>query len=252
MSHGGRDGPNGSAGGAVGILQAVAEATRLREGAEGVGAVLRAIYRLGPARLHEVAREVRLPLPVATAVRRELERRGILERAHGVSLSPAGRSFVETELGLSPRMSFTCPTCEGTGWVVPERLTAELARLLEQAPPVDVTLDQAPCTPETAMRRVALMDEAGAVEGRRILILGDDDSVSLALCLFSRAASGRVPDMSIAVVELDPGRVAFLRHVAAREGWPIEIVEHDLREPLPGALTGRFDVFETDPPYTLP
>jgi predicted methyltransferase len=31
---------------------------------------------------------------------------------------------------------------------------------------------------------------------------------------------------------------------------PLECLAHDLREPLPTAFRGAFDVFQTDPPYT--
>ncbi len=33
--------------------------------------------------------------------------------------------------------------------------------------------------------------------------------------------------------------------------FPAEVIEHDLRDPLPAALTGVFDVACTDPPYTV-
>src|ERR1700686_2304291 len=82
------------------ILEEIAQATRLREGPSGVLAVLRAVYRSGTLRLQEAAREARLPLPVATAIRRELEKAGLLERKHGLSLTETGQRFVETVLGL--------------------------------------------------------------------------------------------------------------------------------------------------------
>src|SRR5262245_66684770 len=78
----------------VSILDTVARATRLREGPAGVAAVLRAVYRAGSLRLQDAAREARLPLPVTTAIRRELEKAGLLERKHGLALTPSGRSFV--------------------------------------------------------------------------------------------------------------------------------------------------------------
>src|SRR2546430_16781780 len=67
------------------ILQEVAEATSLREGTAGVEALLRAVHRGESGRLADAAREARLPLPVATAVRRELEKRGVLMRQHGLA-----------------------------------------------------------------------------------------------------------------------------------------------------------------------
>jgi predicted methyltransferase len=34
--------------------------------------------------------------------------------------------------------------------------------------------------------------------------------------------------------------------------FPVECLEHDLREPLPPRLRGAFDTVVTDPPYTVP
>src|SRR5947199_3876277 len=95
------------------ILETVARATRLREGPAGVAAVLRAVYRAGSLRLQEAAREARLPLPVATAIRRELEKAGLLERKHGLALTDTGQRFVETALGLGVTHDMTCPACGG-------------------------------------------------------------------------------------------------------------------------------------------
>jgi hypothetical protein len=56
----------------------------------------------------------------------------------------------------------------------------------------------------------------------------------------------------VSVIESDPRRVAFLRAVAAREQIAVDVIEHDLRAPLPATLRRHFDVLATDPPYTLP
>src|SRR5689334_1758920 len=103
----------------VSILDTVARATRLREGPAGVAAVLRAVYRAGSLRLQDAAREARLPLPVTTAIRRELEKAGLLERKHGLSLTANGRGFVEDALGLGVTHDMSCPACGGRGIVIP-------------------------------------------------------------------------------------------------------------------------------------
>src|SRR5712672_3564236 len=156
------------------ILETIARATRLREGPAGVAAVLRAVYRAGSLRLQDAAREARLPLPVTTAIRRELEKAGLLERRHGLALSPKGRAFVEGTLGLAVTHDLGCPACGGRGIVIPGELRAavdRLAALIADAPSVDVTLDQCPCTPQTAILRALLMLKTSALEGRRVLIL---------------------------------------------------------------------------------
>jgi predicted methyltransferase len=239
---------------ATSILDMIAQATRLREGPSGVAALLRATYRAGSLRLQDAAREARLPLPVATAVRRELEKAGLLERKHGLSLTDEGRDFVERDLGLRTQLDITCPTCEGHGIVIPESVQPEVERLADivaRAPSVDVTLDQAPCSPDTAMRRALLMLKNGALEGRRVLLVGDDDSVSIAIGLLGRALRQGDLTKGVTVIDADERRLSFLRDAAASEQLSLNAIHHDLRRPLPAALRRSFDVIETDPPYTL-
>jgi len=235
------------------ILDEVAQATRLREGPSGVLELLRIVYRNGSSRLQDVAREARLPLPVATAVRRELEKAGLLERRHGLALTEQGRAVVETDFGFQTKIHVGCPTCHGYGIVIPDALRTILDRLTQiiaAAPSVDVTLDQAPCTPHTSIRRALLMMQAGALEGRRLLLLGDDDSVSIAIGLLSRALGKGDLTRGVTVVDADERRLSFLRETAEREGISLNVFHHDLRRPLPALLTRSFDVIETDPPYT--
>lgn len=234
------------------LLVAVAQATDLREGAEGVALILRAAFRDGPLLLRDLARIVRMPLPVVGAVRRELELAGLLDRGQGVELSEAGRAFCGDALGLSARFDAACATCSGHGVTIEPDLASVVALMeahLARGPAVDVTLDQAPCTAETAVRRALAMHEAGGLDGRAILILGDDDSMSVALSLLAQAISAKA--RRITVLELDPGRIAHIEDAKARHGLDIELIQHDLRHPLPDALRARFDVFETDPPYTV-
>jgi hypothetical protein len=237
------------------LLETVARATRLREGPAGVAALLRAVYRAGSLRLQDAAREARLPLPVTTAIRRELEKAGLLERKHGLSLTEAGRGFVESALGLGATHDVTCPACGGRGIIVPVALhpaVERLAALIADAPSTDVTLDQCPCTPETAILRALLMLKNGALEGKRVLILGDDDSLSVAIGLVGYAMRQGDMTRGVSVIESDPRRVAFLRAAAAREQIAVDVIEHDLRAPLPATLRRHVDVLATDPPYTLP
>ena len=240
---------------ATSILDLIAQATRLREGSAGVQALLRAVYRAGSLRLQDAAREARLPLPVASAVRRELEKAGLLERKQGLSLTGDGRDFVERDLGMrTTQLDITCAVCAGHGIVIPDSLKAEVERLAEiiaVAPSVDVTLDQAPCMPDTAMRRALLMLQNGALEGKRVLLLGDDDSVSIAIGLLGRALRQDDLTRGVTVIDADERRIAFLREAAAREQLALDVVHHDLRHPLPAGLLRAFDTIETDPPYTL-
>jgi hypothetical protein len=127
-------------------------------------------------------------------------------------------------------------------------LTALLERAALGEPAAKLELDQTHCTPDTKLRRVLRMHEAGALAGQRVIILGDDDLVSVALAAFA-AHTGAAP-RRLAVVETDPDLVRYLGDQLAELGMAAEIVTHDLREPLPEALLAGFDVACTDPPYT--
>ncbi|HJW42056.1 MAG TPA: bis-aminopropyl spermidine synthase family protein [Rhizomicrobium sp.] len=240
----------------TGLLVEVAEATKLREGPEGVAAFLRTVHRIQPAALADVARAVHLPLPVASAVRRELEKRDLLTRNQGIALSPEGLRYAESVLDLraAPELELDCSACDGTGLTSDPRLEGMLKTLERHfagAPAADVTLDQAYCTPETALRRALLLLRDHGLNGRRLLCVGDDDMIALAVGVVARDLGVGDTIAGLTAVDIDPRQLDRISAAAKAEGVALNCIQHDLREPLPEALSGRFDVVQTDPPYTL-
>ena len=235
------------------LLEDIARATALREGAAGVALVLRTIYRAQRITLRDLSRQTHLPLPVLAAVRRELERTRIVDRQAGLVLTPHGSDFVEQALRVRTRHDAGCPTCHGHGIVIGEELASLVQRLERygsELPQADVTLDQTPCTPQTAVRRALSMYQAGALEGKRIIFLGDDDAISVAVALLGKTLGYRRLCRQLTVVETDRRFLRYIQDTARAEGVEIECLEHDLRQPLPELLLGHYDTFETDPPYT--
>jgi N4-bis(aminopropyl)spermidine synthase len=229
------------------VCAEVAEAVRLAEGPAGVRAVVRAIAR-GAGSTRATGRAASLPLPLVAAVCGELRARGVLTGERPARLTAEGRSA----FGEGPAVSGRCPACDGRGLGLADQsgLVEALRAAAALAPPARVELDQTHCTVETKARRVLAMHEAGALAGRRMLVLGDDDLVSLALAEFG-ARHGHAAPASLTVVEVDPALVAYLRDRLAGAPFPAEVVAHDLRSPLPDRLLGAMDTVQTDPPYTV-
>lgn len=236
------------------VLEEVAEAARLREGAEGVRALLRVVHAEGPIRLRDAAVQVRLPLPVAAAVRREMEKRGLLTRDAGMRLSDSGRRLAEGELGMAASAGHICAACGGrTIAAGPEHtpLLEAIREALAGRPAADMKLDQSHGTAETGLRRALLLAETGLLSGRDVLFLGDDDLTSIAAAL-ARRHLGLGDRGRLAVAEVDSRLGDCIRVTAKRLGVAVEVHATDFRQPLPAHLTARFDGFVTDPPYTVP
>lgn len=256
------------------LLRSIAERAQLREGSAGVEEVLQAVYRAQhsagaePLTARILARSVRLPLPVVTALRRELEKSGVLAPGPHIKLTGAADNALSEAWGWavgdtssmdesSGGGSIKCELCGGTGlhphgaaW---NGLLETLRGHFADNPRVDVTLDQSFCTPETNLRRVALMFDEGALAGKDVLILGDDDSVSVAVALAGKlmGGSGRLARRVVAL-DTDERILNHLREIAVKEDVQVELVRHDVRHELSAELMGAFDTVSTDPPYTVP
>ena len=173
------------------VIADVASAVQLAEGRSGVSDMLRIIARSEPVAVRDVSRMAELPVPIVAAVCNELRRHGVVDRARPVRLTPAGRDLLATG---HPDLTATCSCCGGSGLVAPpdgDPVLAEIAAALEPvaagAPEAKPELDQTHCTVATKISRVLRMHEAGALAGQRILLLGDDDLISVAIAAFAAA-----------------------------------------------------------------
>lgn len=160
-------------------------------------------------------------------------------------LTPGGREFAEG-LGIGPKLELRCPRCGGRGTELGPvaEIAGRFGRIAANRPEAIQDFDQGYVTEETTLHRVAFMWARGDLQGKEIAVLGDDDLVSIA-CGLTRAPK------RVVVFEIDGRLVDFIGGVARDEGLPIEVVQHDLREPLPPAARGSFDTFFCDPTESL-
>ncbi|MFD9318205.1 GNAT family N-acetyltransferase [Streptomyces sp. NPDC060053] len=233
------------------MLTDVAEAVRLQEGPPGVRSVLRALRRLAPASTKDLSRATGLPVPIVAALGNELRRRGFVTTQRPSRLTEAGLDLV-AQLGMDLSLDATCTTCDGRELVIPDVLDQAVRRLralMESGPAADMAIDQSHCTAETKVRRVLALLTAGALPGGSLLLIGDDDLVSLAVAVVGDVLGAPIVDR-VTVVDISPEILDYIQKVSAGLGTRVETVQHDLRLPLPAELHGQHDVAMTDPPYT--
>jgi predicted methyltransferase/DNA-directed RNA polymerase subunit RPC12/RpoP len=235
------------------ICHEVAQAARLQEGDLGVRRILLAVVELDKAPTRAVSARVQLPLPIVAAVLGELRRRQVLTTDRPSMLTPYGRSLLAGSTVAAPDTE--CLTCAGCGVVIPPQLaevSATLADIMATAPVADLALDQSHSTIDTKLRRVAAMLHHQILPTRSILLVGDDDLMSLTLVLASQALGARLVQ-SIGVLDISEPVLSFIEAQNDRHGdgsIPVRLARHDLRLPLDKTWVDTFDVAVTDPPYT--
>ena len=235
------------------VVRAVAGAVRLAEGDAGVRDVIRVVRRLGAAPTRTVSRATGLPVPIVAAICGELRKRGVVAKERPARLTPLGERLFG-RAGAGHAAECTCTACDGLGLRLSaefEPVAAALTELAAGAAPARTELDQSHCTVGTKLRRVVALHQAGALEGKRVLLLGDDDLISLAILLLADRPWFAESVRELAVIEVDPAVLAHVGGHLADAPFPVRRIEHDLRIPLPAALAGGFDTVVTDPPYTV-
>ena len=223
-------------------VRSIAESMNLKEGEEAVRRVLTEVYRRGKVGTKDLARAARLPVPVAAAIRREMEKRGLIIRRGGATLSEEGEKLAAS-LNLAGKIPLQSEKTPETS----ERreILEKLRALSKLRPPPDTTLDQSYATPETAIKRALYMLDKGDLAGRDVLLLGDDDFTSIAAALLGVAKS-------LTVVDIDERILGAIMEASDSEDLGVMCIRHDLRGPLSGEHLGRYDVVFTDPSYTVP
>ena len=230
------------------ILEGIVKRAQLKEGKESVRAILREIYRSGTIGTKILARKLHLPIPTIAAVRKELENIAFIARdKKGAILTPKGIKFVIEDLEIFYTKDLICKNCEGTTIELPfeaPELLAKLEQFMSQRPTPNTSIDQAFGMPITALRRALILLQNDDLEGRKILLLGDDDFTSLAIQLLKLKSQ-------VTVLEIDNRLLEIIKDISTKENFSINCIKHDLRKPLPEDLMNKFDVILMDPQYTI-
>ncbi|MEW6238729.1 MAG: bis-aminopropyl spermidine synthase family protein [Candidatus Omnitrophota bacterium] len=232
------------------FLAELAQSVQLREGAEGVSKALWSLFRGRVDSTRAWSRELHIPIPVLAALRRELEKRDILQIGKGFVFTANGRQRLEGMFSGQTCPDSLCSVCQGRGAIFPPELTPVLEEfrvLCEKRPEADVSLDQSHATPETCVRKAFLLLEKGVLASS-IFFLGDDDMISIACWLMRKHFLPRAAEAGkIAVLELDRRYLDAIKEISHGD---VETCEYDAREELPAQYGQSFAVALTDPAYT--
>lgn len=235
------------------LLTQMAQATRLREGSEGVRAFLQVVFQNEGISTKGCARAVRLPLPLAAALKKEAIRAGLLHEGPKMRLTVEGLSYCQDILGFTHTQSYTCQRCRGLKIAIPvemEALLEQIEMYLKFRPQVDVTIDQSMCTPQTALRRALLALDKGVLFQDAIAFMGDDDLISVTIALLLKHLKIERSWPRLTVFDIDTRFLDYIDNIAEELNLAIETVHHDFRKPMPSVYHNKFTTFFTDPPYT--
>ncbi len=227
------------------ILSLVAERARLAEGIEGIRSILLIMYRFPSLKNKKVSQKTGIAIPPLTAVRNELVKAGIIEKKN--FLGEKGREWIKSRLNLQFEYDPVPGSFTNTIKGVPEEFSYlnKIEEYLNKRPRPEFALDQSHADTPTVIKKVLYLLKKGDIEGRKIIFLGDDDNISLAVGLTNLAKE-------ITVVDIDNRVLNFLSDSAKELSIKnFNVNNHDLRENCPKGIINNYDVVITDPPYTI-
>lgn len=159
----------------------------------------------------------------------------------GLYLTEKGKSLIDPEyLRLK---SSLCEACIGRRISLNEEfkdLLREFKGIVEGRPKPLLDYFQGYMREYDVVARVALMHYYGDLLKRDIILIGDDDLLSVALSLT------KLPSR-ILVLDIDKRLGDYLQKINSDYGFQIEFREYNVVDPLPEDLIGKFDVFSSEP-----
>jgi len=206
------------------------------------------LYELACSRktFWELLDNVNYPLKDFVVSLKRLSAKGLIAAGEGgFHLTEEGKRQVNPKsLAFSGKI---CPLCHGKR-IIPEanfkRVLDEFKRIVGKRPCPTLDFFQGYMLQEDVVARAALMHHYGDLEGKNIVLIGDDDLLSVALALTDLPTR-------ITVLDIDKRLGEFLENVNRDYGFNIEYMEYNVADPPPQELLGRFDVFSSEPLETL-
>ncbi|MEM3439555.1 MAG: bis-aminopropyl spermidine synthase family protein [Candidatus Bathyarchaeia archaeon] len=180
--------------------------------------------------------------------------RAVNELYEGGLIETDGSSLGITEKGLSAVdedavrfKSGICDKCSGRR-VIPgeefEEIFNDYKGIVANRPPPTPDFCQGYMNEYDVIARAAFMHHYGDLSHKDIILIGDDDLLSIALALTG------LPHR-ICVLDVDERLGEFIAKINKERGFGIEFRKYDVRDPLPKDLLEGFDVFSSEPLETL-
>lgn len=237
-------------------LDEVNKNVSIEEGKKTIENILITIYFKEGISTKELARNSLLPIPVVAAIKKEFIKKGLVIQDRGIRLTIKGRHFVEEQLGFKKINSDLYMKLLMEPWKEHREIIEikeELWDFFDNRPQVDVTIDQSKSSIDTSLKRAILCLKDYYLVGKRILCLGDDDLVSVALGFLLKKLFNNTINYTtkITVMDIDERIIDYISDIAIKEDLPIKCEYVDLKMPLADNFKNQFDCFFTDPPYTL-
>ncbi|MDT2746363.1 adenosylmethionine decarboxylase [Vagococcus fluvialis] len=198
----------------------------------------------------ELAKKMSVPVPIATAFKKELVKNGWMKRESFYFLTAKGQAFVDSQFNykqLDKEMYKIILTKPHERLKFLEQVADSLKQIFEERPAVKRELDQAHATTETVIKRVEMMLVDPLIFSKKIAFVGDDDLVSLFLSVTLEKIGFKNTDF-LTAYDIDTELLAFIEEKQSKE-VPIRCVKKDFRNEKTTDLI-KVDVVFTDPPYT--
>ncbi len=163
-----------------------------------------------------------------------------------IKLTEKGKKLIKKEK-ISKKRNYKCECCEGRGVDILyrdlKRIYDRYKQIVKERPDAIAEYDQGFITPESVVARIGFALQKGDIAGKKIIILGDDDLLSIGISLTNLAEK-------ITVLEIDERLIEFIKNKSKKYKLNIDAKLFDLREKLPDDIVGKYDTFFCDPSET--
>ncbi|MFX1379687.1 MAG: adenosylmethionine decarboxylase [Promethearchaeota archaeon] len=226
------------------IFALVAERAQLAENVEGVRSILLFMYRFPSLKNKKLSQKTGIAIPTLAAVRNELFKAGIIEKNN--FLGEKGREWIKTNLNLNFEYDPLPGNFDNNIRELPDEFEYlnQIKSLLKNRPTPEFALDQSHADFTTVLKKTLYLVKKGDIEGRKIIFLGDDDLISLAIGLTNLAKE-------IKVIDIDNRILDFISNSVEELSFRnFNTLLHDLKKPCPNDIINKYDIVIMDPPYT--
>lgn len=132
----------------------------------------------------ELAKKMEIPVPIATAFKKELVKHGLMKRESFYFMTPLGKKYVTQHLnyqGIDIELYKRILTSDEAMNRFLLGISQTLQAYYINRPLAKVELDQAHATSETLIKRISLLLKDPLIFSKTVAFVGDDDLTSIFL-----------------------------------------------------------------------